>query len=223
MENEKIFYKRNLPHIQTVGAIFFITCSLKGSISKNKLAEIREEYNLRKTIIDDSMSKKEINYQKYFARRKYILDIDNIIHENKGPSYLDSPANARILLERIESYHKKYYNLLAVTIMSNHFHMLIDTSVQLKGNLVPDFIPENYVQLDKVMKLIKGGSAKFINEYCKTPGRQVWENESFDIYIRNEKMLSKVVGYILNNPVKAGIVNTFEEHPFTFVAEEISY
>lgn len=223
MENEKIYYKRNLPHIQLVGAIFFVTCSLKGAIPKNKLVEIKEEYKRRKMMINDSMSKKEINYQKFFARRKYIQNIDKLIHENTGPAFLASSANARILLNRIKLYHKKYYNLLAVTIMPNHFHMLIDTSVQLKGIFEPDSIPQDYVQLDKIMKLIKGGSAKYINENCRTPGRQVWENESFDIYIRNEKMLNNVVNYILNNPVKARIVNSYQEHPFTFVSENISH
>ena len=216
MQKDKIYYERNLPHIQPVGATFFITCSLKDAIPKAKLLDIKERYFNRKNSIDLSQNKKQINYEKFFARRQYVLDIEKLLHAKNGPSYLKDPDISRILLARIESYHLQYYKLLALSIMPNHFHMLIDTSVQLEGILEPTITPKDYVQLDKIMQLIKGGSSRYINQWRKIEGQQVWENESFDIYIRNEKMLKNVLNYIEQNPVRAGLARKTGEHAFTF-------
>jgi len=217
MSSNKIYYKRNLPHIQNIGATFFVTCSLKVAIPKSRLQEIKEIYVHEKKKSDQAFTLKEMNYQKYFARKKYVLAIDNLLHKQVGPSYLNDSKLAQILLDRIKSYDMKYYRLLALSIMPNHFHMLIDTSIQLNDNLVPNSIPKNYVQLHKIMHLIKGASSRYINQLRNATGEQVWENESFDIYIRNEKMLNRVINYILNNPVKAGLVKSYEDHSFTFV------
>jgi len=36
-------YKRNLPHIQPLGQIFFVTWNLKGAIPKSKLLQLQNE------------------------------------------------------------------------------------------------------------------------------------------------------------------------------------
>ena len=100
--------------------------------------------------------------------------------------------------------------------MSNHIHILIDTSIQTPQIIEPNQIHDPYVQVDKIMKRIKGASARYSNALLNLSG-QFWERESFDIYIRNTKMLRNVINYILNNPVKAGIVKSWEDHPFTYL------
>ena len=62
----------------------------------------------------------------------------------------------------------------------------------------------------KIMKKIKGPTAMYCNKFLNRSG-QFWERESFDMYVRNEKMLNNVISYILQNPVKAGIVKHWED------------
>jgi len=50
-----------------------------------------------------------------------------------------------------------------------------------------------------------------------TRSGQFWERESYDIYIRNEKMLNNVISYILENPVKAGLVQNWEDYPGNYL------
>ncbi|WP_235299638.1 transposase [Portibacter marinus] len=221
MKKDKIFYRRNLPHIQPIGATFFITCSLKGAIPKEKLLELRNNYHSNIRSFPRNTDRQTSNFMKYETRRKYVTDLEENLHGSSGPNFLGNPDIARILLARIESYHMQYYKLLALSIMPNHFHMLIDTSIQIKSLLEPNTTPVNYVQLDQIMKLIKGGSARYINQKRGIIGEKVWEEESFDIYMRNEKMVQNVISYILDNPVKARLVNHYEEHPFTFVNLEV--
>ena len=73
--------------------------------------------------------------------------------------------------------------------------------------------------LDKIMKQIKGATAQYCNKFLKRSG-QFWERESFDIYIRNEKMLNNVISYTLENPVKAGIVENWEDYSGNYFVEK---
>ena len=66
------------------------------------------------------------------------------------------------------------------------------------------------------MKRIKAPIARFANTYLNKSG-QFWERESFDIYIRDEKMLNKVITYILENPVKAKMVEKWDEYPGNYL------
>jgi len=211
----RIYYRKNLPHIQPIGATFFVTCSLKGALPKKRLLQLKEKYELKKLEI-----LKEKSDQKTLLLDFYMENLELILNENKdGPNFLADSKIANILVARIKKYDGVLYSLIAYTLMSNHFHILIDTSVQLARSSSSIEIPQNYQNLDKIMNLIKGGSARYINLYRGKTGTQVWQNESFDTYMRNEHMTNRKISYILNNPVKAGIVNNHEDHPHTWSKE----
>lgn len=112
---------------------------------------------------------------------------------------------------------RQYYDLHAYCIMPNHVHILIDTKQQLEqinNDFIAD-IPEGYVQLDKIMQLIKGSIARYANLALGRTGK-FWQRDSYDHYIRNEKEWQNILAYILNNPVKAGLVKDWENWPYTF-------
>ena len=43
----KTEYRQRLPHIQPVGAAFFVTFRLYGSVPKSKISEIKEKYDIK--------------------------------------------------------------------------------------------------------------------------------------------------------------------------------
>lgn len=217
MSSYKPFYRRKLPHIQPAGATFFITTMLEGAISKKRIEKVREQFHLalaQANLIKDS---KEKNTRNFNLRKAYILQIDDLLHQkDKGPTHLKSTKVANALKDKFHQYDKELYSLVAYTIMSNHFHLLIDTSIQLEGRTLEEDTPDNYINLDKIMQRIKGGSAREINKILNTSGT-FWESESFDIVVRNEIMFKNVISYILNNPVKAGLVDNYEDFEFNYV------
>ena len=79
---------------------------------------------------------------------------------------------------------------------------------------------EQYVQLDKVMHLIKGGSSILINQYLGKTGR-FWFKDSYDHFVRKESERLNIANYILRNPVKAGLVKNPEDWPFSFCQAEL--
>jgi REP element-mobilizing transposase RayT len=60
-------------------------------------------------------------------------------------------------MNKLKEFDGKYYHLEAFCVMSNHVHALFDFSAQLPEKLA-NFDEENYVQLPRVMQLIKGNT-----------------------------------------------------------------
>lgn len=135
---------------------------------------------------------------------------------NEGPDYLKDDNIRNINTKELFKNDGLLYDLTAYCIMSNHVHILIETSNQL--SVISDDIEleMKYVSLDKIMKKIKGPTAMYCNKYLNRSG-QFWERESFDIYIRNEKMFNNIISYILQNPVKAGLVKHWDEYQGSFL------
>ena len=203
-------YCQKFKHIQPIGATFFITFRLDGSIPKSRLTILKEKYEnkiLSKKFINSS---KERNAAIFQVRKQYLVEFDKVIDIIKsGPHHLSKPEVLEIVKEQLHKQDGSLYNLICYSIMSNHVHLLIDTDVNLKVDDFDGSLILNYTPLYDIMKSIKGVSARYINLALNRSGR-LWAKESYDMYIRNEKMLNNVIAYILNNPVKAGIVDSWE-------------
>lgn len=101
--------------------------------------------------------------------------------------------------------------MVAYSIMSNHIHILFDSHIEpIDIEIKPDpFL--GCLSLANIMKRIKGPISRFSNKVLGKNGK-FFAHESFDMYIRNEKMYSNVIRYILNNPIKAGIAEKWEDY-----------
>jgi putative transposase len=213
----KTEYRQRLPHIQPVGSAFFVTFSLFGSVPKKKLDTLKEKYILRFKKATEIIDAHRRNLEIFTLRKQYLIEYDNILDAiNKGPDYLKDNNIRNIITKELFKNDGLLYDLTAYCIMSNHVHILIDTSIQLSEISDDIELEMKYVSLDKIMKKIKGPTAMYCNKLLHRSG-QFWERESFDIYIRNEKMFNNVISYILQNPVKAGIVKHWEEYPVSYV------
>jgi putative transposase len=102
-----------------------------------------------------------------------------------------SDGEIEIVLDHIKSGQQKYYKLIAAVIMPDHVHALLSPNVGY--------------DLNRIMKGVKGVSARKINKIRGTLG-SIWQDESFDRIIRNETELIEKLTYMLNNPVKKGLV-----------------
>lgn len=213
----KTEYKIKLPHIQPVGATFFVTFRLYESIPYSMLANLKAKYTQLIENAKKITSTHSRNYEIFVLRKKYLVEYDHLLHEIKsGPMYMDNLEIMKIVKTEIERFDNDLYQLLAYSVMSNHVHILIDTSIQLDDFKDDDELEMNYKQLDQIMKRIKGPSAWYVNKHLQRNGK-FWERESYDIYIRNEKMLNNVISYILENPVKAKMVEHWDAYPGNYL------
>ena len=84
-----------------------------------------------------------------------------------------------------------------VAVMPDHAHVIFTPLVNLSENEV--------YSLGEIMDAIKGASAHKVNRELKRTGR-VWQEESFDHVLRSSESLDQKVDYVLNNPVRKGLV-----------------
>ena len=86
--------------------------------------------------------------------------------------------------------------------MPNHIHLVFKLLKSNRG-------------ISKIMQGIKGVSAIKCNELLKRKGK-FWQDESYDRLIRDEVELYFIIRYVLLNPVKAGLIDDWNEWKYTF-------
>jgi len=199
-----VFYRRNLPHWQPPEETFFVTFRLAGSLPISVIAELKDEY-LRQ-IQDPNNQAPE---KKWEAREKYFHAFENQLDKSlNGPYWLNEQEIAKIVMDSLHFNDKKLYDLIAGCIMSNHVHVLMRLLA-----VAPT--------LNVILQNIKKFTAVQSNKLLSRSGK-FWAEESFDILIRNEKHFYNTIHYIINNPVKAGLVNNWWEWNWTYLCEELA-
>ena len=110
--------------------------------------------------------------------------------------------------------------------MSNHAHVaftpiLNERSIHEK----PDSIRTEFISseptLAAIMKSLKGFTAREANKLLGRKGT-FWQAESYDREIRNETEFWRVIKYVLNNPVKAGLVREWKAYPFSWLSPNLA-
>lgn len=212
------YHSNFLPHILPIGATFFITFRLYGSLPNNILAPFKEERDAK---IRELKREKPIGFinQIKIAQKKYFQQFDKILDKIKdGPTFLKQPAIAHEIIKQMEKYDGQHYDLLAYCVMSNHVHLVIDTRIQLSTSPAEyDNSLDSYLQVDKIIQRIKGASARYSNLILDRTGQPFWQRDYFDYFPRNQKELWRIINYVLNNPVKAGLVKHWQDYPFTYL------
>ncbi|MFO7660761.1 MAG: transposase [Candidatus Cloacimonadaceae bacterium] len=106
-----------------------------------------------------------------------------------------------ILRQALLFHHGLRYNLLAFCIMPNHVHVVIQQLLQEDDNPYP---------LSKITQSWKRQSSTQIKKLLDLKS-SIWQPESYDHVIRNEKELRYYVEYVLENPVQAGFVKHWQD------------
>ncbi len=115
------------------------------------------------------------------------------------PLFLDG-RYCRLVFDAIKwlGDHHRWYCLCAM-IMPDHLHLVSRLS---RG-----------WSLDQVMKVLKGYTARQINQMERSIG-PVWQDGYYDHCIRDERALREIILYCYYNPVRKGLVKRPEDYPY---------
>lgn len=114
-----------------------------------------------------------------------------------GPRWLQDEGVAQCVADALR-YGEQclgLYRLRAWVLMVNHVHVLIYPAAKLA----------------RITKAIKNFSARRANAILERTGQPFWQDESYDHWVRSLEELKKIVRYIEDNPVRAGLVNRAED------------
>ena len=215
MNDARTYYHRNLPHWHPPGAAIFLTCRLYGSLPENVIEQLKEAQRLVAREIDKASGSAEkiadlkLNqHKKLFARLDAVLD-----KAETGPRWLAKTEVAAVVEDAILRRYTELYSLWAYVVMVNHLHLFLRPKPLQEGPV------DSFVPLKMITKSIKGYTAREANRILKRTGKHFWQQESFDHWPRDEKEFFRIIAYIENNPVKAGLVQRPEEWKWSSAAE----
>jgi putative transposase len=158
--------------------------------------------------------------------REWAIKFEDILHQAKtGPMWMKNERVADVVAQGLHKLDGDAYRLDSYSVMSNHVHAVfrpllseaeLNESVDADGH--PVFISE-HPGLSRIMHSLKGASARECNLVLSHQG-QFWEHESFDHVIREGKFFS-TIRYVLNNPVKAGLVRDWREWRWNYCRSDL--
>jgi putative transposase len=202
-DESKLYYWRNLPHWQPPGAAIFLTWQLEGSLpraARERLAATRALLEREAARTDEDADQRKTRHsKKLFAALDQILD-----KAESGPLWLKQERIAAIVESALLQRYRDLYTLWAYVVMANHVHALL----QPKPSPIPADGPEvTYTPLKDITKRLKGYTALEANRLLSRTGQTFWQQESFDHWARDEGEFYRIIAYIENNPVKAGLAS----------------
>ena len=203
----QLYYERNLPHYQPPGATLFVTFRLAGSLPTHIIQELKEEAERVEFEISKITDKQEQNRKRYDEQRRYFGKFDAFLDQaDIGPLWLKDEEIAAQVKHSLHFLENQKYSLDAYTIMSNHAHVVFKP------------LPENnekYFGVSEIMHSLKRHTAREANKILCREG-PFWQPESHDHVVRDEAEWKRIIRYIIYNPVKAGLVKTWQEWPWTY-------
>lgn len=183
-----------MPHRDDCGLVQHVTFRLADSLPDSAIMRI--EHELESIPETERSNTQQTRFHEW-------LDAGH------GSCLLRVPIIAYMVIDTLHHFDERRYHLHAWVVMPNHVHVL--------------FQPINDWPLAKIVASWKKFTARRINDFKKAnleigdPLRAicgqgpVWHREYWDRYIRDQSHYERVIAYIHNNPVNAGLVGNQED------------
>lgn len=195
MSEFKQEYRRKLPHIQPENAVFFVTFCLYATLPKHIVAELSQNVaDTKQNLLINSQTKNNAVYE-------YNENIEGLLHSGQfGEHWLKQSKVAKVVADSFHFLDNNEFKLVCFCIMSNHVH----------------FIAYNCKKpLNKIMHSLKSFTANQCNKVLGRSGA-FWQREYFDRVVRDRNDLARKIEYVINNPVNAGIVDSWTDYKYTY-------
>ena len=213
-----------------------MTFRLAGSLPVAIIESLKLDYKnkLKQLEALESSGDKKIKYLQ--AQWNYFENFDLLLNSSPHNNLLYKRDIAQYLYQTILSFNKKRYDLICFCIMPNHVHMVfeplnLDFSELERESPTVDrdssrFGPWSVKKCDinvaqqfpivtDILRLLKGSTARQCNKMLNRTG-SFWQHESYDHVVRNEEELIRIVKYVMDNPVKAKLVENAEEWEWSY-------
>jgi len=181
-----------IPHYDAAGVTQFITIRLADSVPHHVQRQLKAELA---TLEASSVDPQVVGYE----RRKRI---ETLLDAGYGSCVLANDAVAQIIIQAFDRLTTDGHELTRWVIMPNHIHMLL----KIRSD----------ISLASVIRFFKARTGKQANNLLGSSGR-FWFPEFFDRYMRDSAHLSRVITYIDENPLRAGLVKRPEDWRFSSV------
>jgi REP element-mobilizing transposase RayT len=181
-----------LPHWEADHAIYFVTFRLADSLPRAVLQEFEAE---RRNILAAAKQAGRSILSPLDERRLEELLSEKVqakLDAGAGKCFLRDPQIAGVVSEALRHFNLSKYRMYAWCVMPNHVHALFRI---LDGHT-----------LAEILHTWKSFSATRANRLLGRSGG-FWQREYYDHLVRSEDEFYRIVGYIAENPNRAGLRN----------------
>jgi len=209
-ENIKQYFKsRHLPHVFAVDKPIFITYRLSFTLPQKVIDQYKQQKEeWHKELLALPQAERLILLKS--KDRRFFDWFDKLIANSPDmPSLLHKDGIREIIEESFKHFDGLRYTLLCYCIMPNHVHVLISPLLYEDGNIY---------SISHIVYTWKKFTAVEINKILGKQG-SLWQKESYDILVKDDKGFGKVLEYIVNNPVKAKLVDGWQQWKGTYIRD----
>jgi REP element-mobilizing transposase RayT len=134
------------------------------------------------------------------------IDVHLAIRADNGRPF-DTPDVAKMVCDNVQFYCRQLdYRLYGLTLMPDHLHVVLSPAASR--------VPVS-TWLDRFKSFTT-------HQFTETGGRPpLWQKSAFDHVLRDGEKAEGVLRYVIENPVRAGLVEHFEDWRWTRVFVEI--
>ncbi|HYE25043.1 MAG TPA: transposase [Clostridia bacterium] len=115
-----------------------------------------------------------------------------------------------LVLQSCQHEHDRRAFISAVVVMPDHVHLIFAPMLDEAKNRI--------WHLSEILGGIKSASAHAVNKELRRSG-PVWQEETFDHVLRSGENLNEKLVYVVNNPVRRGIVKHPRDYPWLWTAD----
>ena len=178
--------KNRHPHWQQHGAVYFVTFRLADSVPSSLLSQWQyERQNWLRFHPEPWSEEIEMEYHQRFTGA-----IERWLDAGHGACLLRRPDCGKVVADALHFFEGVRVAMLSFVVMPNHAHAL--------------FVQNLEWPLQKILQSWNRFSSSQINKIVTRSGR-LWQRDSFDRLVRDQKHFANCARYIRRNPEKAGL------------------
>jgi putative transposase len=206
--DRELVRRRDLPHWDMPGAAYFVTTCLHGSIPAQGMLDIaRHRAELEKRPRAIGMPEEEWKLRSW---KLSFVRVDEWLDRRCANRVLESPELAQLVVDSIRYFAGERYDLFAFVVMPSHFHWLF----QPRREWIETLADDKRSPRQRITYSLNRFTATQCNKVLNKTG-SFWQKESFDHWVRDVEELERIIRYVEENPVKAGLVSAPEEWRFS--------
>lgn len=182
-----------------------MTFRLSGSLPRSVVQSIHEDL-----IPQNKELRKNPDWEHRFTNYDRALE-----KAKEGSRWLSDRRIADMISCAIEYQDGRDYDLAAYCIMPNHVHMVFGLGNHEMFEVAGQAKTLSVKTVSQIMCSLKRYTAREANKILGLSG-PFWQDESYDHVVKSIDELERVISYVLENPVKAGLAKDWEDWKWSF-------
>jgi putative transposase len=138
---------------------------------------------------------RRLQHFSYLGLRRYAL---TFCTDCRRPVFVDTPTVDLVVSHFLRAAAVERFAIIVYCMMPDHAHLLVEGSVE-------------HSDLRRFIKLAKQLSGF---SYARRTGNRLWQRYSFERVVRDRESTRGIVRYILENPVRAGLVERIDDYAY---------